>query len=190
MEAPMPEYWLAGIQHSLRDQILERVQSTILTGYNAKAKATNAAPAARVGGRVFRRNAYIPFLGGVVLPCVIVAPFSGVLEEQRPSAVIRGQLNIGIMVEHEQFAPTIDQGEASVDSYLEELQSLIDGNPLLYLPGEESLPVPCNIVRHAWQGIEPAAQLVAGGQVTCYAGLVLSIFYKDSYTSRSDQRAA
>lgn len=175
-------YWLTGMlpKLSTRDLLAIRVQ-TILK--------TSPALLAALGtpDHIVRRSAYVPFSAAMIAPpLLIIAPMSA-SEEPRLSAVIKGTLELGLMLEYQDFGESIPDGEPSADSLMEEVQRVLDANPLLLLPGESGADNPLSIDKHYWQTVQPGARDASGqGSATTlyYVGLICQYIYRTSNPAR------
>lgn len=176
-------YWLHGMlpKLSTRDLLIMRVKA-ILSASSTLLGALGGGPE-----KIVRRAAYVPFSAALIAPPVLILAPMDATEEPRPSAVNKSTLDVGIMLEYQDFGESIPDGEPSADSLLEEVQRVLDGNQLLLLPGERGEDNPLSVGRHLWQVVQPGAKdaSTSGGPVTLYyVGLVCRYEYRTSNPGR------
>lgn len=175
-------YWLHGMlpKFSTRDRIIMRIKDIL---------ATSPSIVGVLGDplHIVRRSAYVPFTAGLVSPPVLILAPMDASEEPRLSAVIKATLDVGIMLEYQDYGESIPDGEPSADTFLEEVQRLLDANPLLLLPGEDGADNPLSIDKHFWQTVQPGAKDTSTSSSPAtlyYVGLVCRYVYRTSNPAR------
>jgi len=175
-------YWLTGgmlAKWSTRDLIMMRVKTILQTAPSLLAVLGDPL-------HIVRRSAWVPFTAALVAPPLLILAPTDATEEPRLSAVLKETLDVGIMLEYQDFGESIPDGEPSADSVLEEIQRILDANPLL-LPGESGKDNPLSIDKHFWQVVQPGARDVsgAGPSTLYYVGLICRYIYRASYPGRN-----